>query len=81
MSTKDGGPAFPMPAGPRDGYGNPTNPPQSGMTLRDWFAGQNAAACLGGLTALGASTSPSDAPKIAQASYMMADALIAERAK
>ena len=42
-----GGPAFPMPAYRyADGYGGIQVEPQSGMTLRDWFAGQALAGFL-----------------------------------
>ena len=66
MSTiNDGGPAFPF----QDGYGR-----VSGMTLRDWFAGQ----ALAGLLAkygLG----EAEPESMAADSYAYADAMLAAR--
>lgn len=67
MTPADGGAALPA----HDGFGDPTN----GMSLRDWFAGQ----ALAGLMAANLSA---DSPENwALASYTMADAMLAERAK
>ena len=52
---------------------------RSDMTLRDWFAGQAAAAVLGGLTAAQVSTEPEAAKHIAKASYLLADAMLEAR--
>lgn len=78
----DGGPAFPCPP---DATVTVT---KEGMSLRDWFAGQ----ALGGLMAdpREKRCDPSKplepqlracAAEYAQASYRMADAMLAERAK
>jgi hypothetical protein len=56
----DGGPAFPL-----------EYPPQTGMTLRDWFAGQ---------VLLGMSGSGKYDWR-AQEAYALADAMLAERKK
>lgn len=77
MSKNDGGPAFPVAAGPRDGYGNPSNPPQRGMTLRDYFAGQCIVAAMNTLTY----DEGHNFPTIARSAYALADAMIAERAR
>jgi hypothetical protein len=70
-TPQDGGPAWPQPVSVngegRYGY--------TGMTLRDWFAGQ----ALGGFLAdYTIQCGPGDAAKSA---YQYADAMIAERAK
>lgn len=81
MSRRDnGGAAFPMPGGPKDAYGNFSNRPQSGMTLRDWFAGQALVAIVGAPISIG------DVPitgesEFAKAAYAFADAMLAERSK
>lgn len=67
----DGGAAFPMPAGPKDGYGNPTNPPQRGMSMRDYFAGQ-------ALIAIGSWT-PLDGMVRGELIEAMADVTLEER--
>lgn len=75
MSIKDdGGPAFPLftPAGqyaPRA---------ESGMSLRDWFAGQALAGLIACHTGLEA---PPDDGYAAESAYDYADAMLVERAK
>ncbi len=66
----DGGAAFPLipPAG-TDGVGYPY--PESGMSLRDWFAGQY----LSSFT----KTGPGGAEEVARQCYKMADAMLAEK--
>lgn len=80
MTTKDsGGPAFPT-----ENYDNMMRDRAvgfTGMTLRDWFAGENAAAIIGGLTASQTNTAAEHAALIARSAYQLADAMIAERAK
>lgn len=80
MSTKDtGGQAFPC-INPRyDGNWN-KDPINSGMTLRDWFAGQALAGLLAFPGALNGNTKkePWAAADIA---YSLADAILAERVK
>lgn len=70
MNKTDGGPAFPS-AQPIHGarfYAD-----IKGMSLRDWFAGQflSTVVIVGG----------GDSDKIARDCYVMADAMLAERAK
>ena len=66
-NEKTGGHAFPtLFIEPEHGSG------YAGMTLRDWFAGQFLAGCA---------SSHSTYASIAIASYAMADAMLAERAK
>jgi hypothetical protein len=81
----DGGPAF---AGvtKKVAHGGPHGDKEQvtyneGMTLRDWFAGQIAAAMTGGFCAASKSLGPEDAKVVAGASYVLADELLAERSK
>ena len=69
--TKDGGPAFPRPTS-TDEHEHLCNvyQDQSGMSLRDWFAGQALAAF---------DWKRSDLEDVALECYQMADAMIAER--
>lgn len=79
MSINDGGPAFPeaVAIGPSgDVY-----PGMGGMSLRDWFAGQAAAAIIGGICAQGRSTDSERAPLVARSAYLLADAMLAARGK
>jgi len=75
-SPLTGGPAFPRP-GEKDGYGCIVKG-QSGMTLRDYFAGQALAGISAGywgnpeMTGL----SPQD---LAAEAYALADAMLTER--
>lgn len=50
-----------------------------GLPLRDWFAGQAAAAIVGGLAAAQVSTPEESASLVAVASYRLADAMLKER--
>lgn len=72
MSNKDGGPAFPVALG--------SQPDQhlcaTGMSLRDYFAGQAIVCVLAD-----SSSSADDIPRIAAAAYLVADAMLAEREK
>ncbi len=73
-SINDGGPAFPVP----DTY-HPNGQVQygsSGMSLRDWFAGQ----ALCGIMASGKGTSNVEVWGAPHA-YALADAMLAERAR
>ena len=65
-----GGPAFPQTNALPSYYGE-------GMNLRDWFAGQAMGNMLDG------SSWPQDeeAPEIARRSFLLADAMLAEREK
>lgn len=80
MSVNDGGPAFPVPSEqryqdpihgvirPSDIYG----PSPSGMSLRDYFAGKVLGEASHDLT---------EPDAIAARAYMIADAMLAKRAK
>ena len=70
---KDGGSAFPMIEGARDGQGQNYYFSVGGMTLRDWFAGQ----ALAGILANPEIDIPAD--DTAEIVYRYADAMIAER--
>ena len=72
--TQTGGPAFPFNAGE---FGIE---PASGMTLRDWFAGQALAGYMAHLTANDHSPS-SHAYECASEAYGFADAMIAARSE
>jgi len=73
----DGGPAFPIPYNTdMDGY--VYAPHASGMTLRDWFAGQIAGGMAAHSGTMGTPFGPGD---IAQRSYEVADAMLAARAE
>lgn len=69
MESKDGGPAF-----PREDYQTDNAGGQSGMSLRDWFAGQ----ALAGRNLMASSThsTPEDG---ARRAYEYADAMLAAR--
>ena len=74
MSKKDGGAAFPRPAGEAHADGEVyINDSASGMSLRDWFAGQ----VLGGIYASG--SIPARREFTAYTAYKMADAMLEER--
>ncbi len=77
MSQKpDGGPAFPR-------GGSDHDEPEDGMSLRDWFAGQvvnGIAAALG--REFPADTTPESlVVNLSISSYVIADAMLAERNK
>lgn len=75
--TNDGGPAFPT---PEFTAGDICQPPRSGMTLRDWFAGQAIP-----VAAQWEQMSPTYGESvgsyrgIAERAYYIADAMLAER--
>lgn len=75
MTPADGGAAFPShlhePVNPGD------HDPQAGMSLRDWFAGQ----ALAGLVANKITLAASDAKRIPELAFVIADTMLAERAK
>ena len=68
----DGGPAFPKPA---VDLGTTFECGQNGMSLRDWFAGQQAAAIRAGDPSFTIS-----AESLASTAYMDADAMLKARA-
>lgn len=70
--AKDGGPAFPVPMIPCDRYGGFTEVSETGLTLRDWFAGL----AMQSLVANG--TSPHSATFAGDA-YRYADAMLQAR--
>lgn len=69
----DGGPAFPT-TQPLEFWGDPNQ----GMTLRDYFAAKAMQAALPAIIAGATADSETDA-RLARASYMIADAMLAER--
>lgn len=79
---RDGGPAFPFGTKETtfDSYGGSRetadNGFHGGMSLRDWFAGQNAA---GMAAAVGHTGTPYSPDTVAERSYAIADAMIAAR--
>jgi len=82
MNLKDGGPAFPVTADVLTDFSISTgNRRMTGMSLRDWFAGQAAA----GISEHDAGPKAREGETVAQAharwSYQIADAMLAERAK
>jgi hypothetical protein len=78
MSKPDNPPAFPVIA---EGGTNSGLHPEfhSGMSLRDWFAGQaigSALACMNPIT-----IEPDANAKLARMAYALADAMLSERQK
>ena len=78
MMQKDkSGPAFPV-------NENDYRDSSSGMTLRDWFAGEALAGWLASFTDTACphpGETPESAARVAASSYAMADAMLAERSK
>lgn len=68
IDCQDGGPAFPV-AGSEHGY------PVAGMSLRDYFA----AKAMQGICAHADTWGLATSPKIANAAYELADAMLAAR--
>lgn len=82
MNKPDGGPAFARPESPQGKFSDSRVPrDQEGMSLRDYFA----AKAMQTATSVLAEVCEEDAEmvirKIASASYMIADAMIAQRDK
>jgi len=84
--AKDGGAAFPVPALKWDGETMIFCAAESGMSLRDWFAGQALVGLLSpewsipvGKKAPGEETLRSTAASRAYAAYFMADAMLRAR--
>jgi len=78
MTKETGGQAFPY-NGSVYKRGHFQNELIKGMTLRDYFAGQVIAGLIG--ISLNSSESGDIAPKLAKASYQVADLMLTERAK
>lgn len=75
METKpDGGPAFPGPAINEDGSYLPLH--HTGMSLRDWFAGQIMQGLLEGVAW---DVARDNAKRCAEVAYVAADAMLAAR--
>lgn len=82
MAKDDGGPAFPGEQavdGPRDGERRWVQ--QSGMSLRDYFAGQALVMAAVMIQHNGNAFGVEAIPAAADAAYQIADAMLAERAK
>jgi len=76
MTQDNGGPAFPC-SNEQYTHGNPqTGDAWSGLSLRDWFAGQIASGMAAYSGSMGHPFGPGD---IAQRSYQIADALLSAR--
>lgn len=84
MTTKppaDGGPAFPVPMIPSDRQGGYSGVQETGMTLRDYFAGQALDACMREADEWYRSGNPCDVlQRAAVGAYRLADAMLAARA-
>ena len=81
MATDGSGPAFPQPiAATGETFASAQNAEghQSGMSLRDWFAGQALASF--GLDYDRAASTGGEAEMVAQIAYQIADAMVAARA-
>lgn len=79
MKKSDGGPAFPRPIGAyQEIGGGEWSQSQTGMTLRDWFAGQ---ALMGIVTAYALGKGDWLLPDMVYQAYEVADAMLAERSK
>jgi hypothetical protein len=85
LRSDDGGPAFPRPLSlykpsqlQTPQLGDYFSAAQGGMSLRDWFAGQ---ALAGDMATMTTTDARFHAERIAERCYLVADALLAERAK
>jgi len=78
---KDGGPAFPVTADVLTDWTGPTQQRMTGMSLRDWFAGQALAGIAGHMTGPTQREGETAPQAHARWSYQVADAMLAERAK
>ena len=84
--ANDGGPAFPVDNAAMDGQGGVWKHAVglTGMTLRDWFAGQALPEMMEVTKAEAAKSAEKDETSsqwIARMAYVMADAMLAERDK
>lgn len=78
--TDTGGPAFPQ-VDLKDAYGMLVPDRQSGMTIRDWFAGKVMQGIWSNASALAQMPKGAEAKSIASVAYEMADAMLEERSK
>ena len=52
---------------------------EHGLTMRDYFAAKAMQSIVAGAIAQGAATEPEDAPELARAAWLMADAMLKTR--
>lgn len=81
MTANDGGPAFPS-GEVEDNFNENKHAMFTGMSLRDWFAGQ----ALVGLAGMDLTSLKNEEPDVvlalmARSAYVLADAMLAERMK
>lgn len=75
MATNDGGPAF-----PNEGFQEPENLPQNGMSLRDYMAAKAMQAMVANPeTDTGANSVENAAKMISAWAYVIADAMLSAR--
>jgi len=80
--TKDGGLAFPVTHTIDGNWVRDPRPEYSGMTLRDYFAGQALMGACANSGPTSSNVTPQNAATIlAAAAYVLADAMLAEREK
>ena len=77
MDKRDGGPAYPAHLRGNTGTDSVSFQSSSGMSLRDYFAGQ----ALAGLMAMPSLDLKANNAQLAGVAYSLADAMIAERDK
>lgn len=77
MSERDGGPAFPT----NVQGANHLSAEDKGMSLRDYFAGQALSGLLSGYMPYQQSPTGNDNQSYIETAYVLADAMLAERAK
>lgn len=75
-----GGPAFPKPPDPYPNVQQSTDGGNSGMTLRDWFAGQALVACIQKCVPQECNTGENMEQMFARKAFLVADAMLAARA-
>lgn len=79
---QDGGPAFPQPLDASiPNYDDHGSPVPSGMSLRDYFAGQALAAIVDFTDSENYTMGKEAAQQVSQTCYMLADAMLVERAR
>ena len=80
MSEHDGGPAFPIPDERDPVTGEGIIQGSSGMSLRDWFAGQAVVACIQKCVPQECDTGENMEQMFARKAFLVADAMLAARA-